>query len=144
MAPLLLKFAGIFAVLGLVISVAFGVLGGNRLGSLIVTAVVCTVLSGGLGVGTYKILEQRVPEVFDFFGGGGDEAVELDDDEGYEAASGEDGEEGEFAGVAAAEAPDDSKAFGDQIIVDKIKIKNEPRLMAQAIKTLLARDSDKA
>ncbi|GIX42120.1 MAG: hypothetical protein KatS3mg129_1853 [Leptospiraceae bacterium] len=32
------------------------------------------------------------------------------------------------------------KQFGDHILVDKIAIKNEPKLMAEAIRTMLSKD----
>jgi hypothetical protein len=140
---LMIKFVGVFALIGLILSVSFGIIGGNRIFSLVLTAVLCSMLSGALGAGTYKVLEQRVPEFLEIFmpQGGmgedlelGDEAGYDDDDldaEGYTTSDQEDG-------VAAAAG--DTKQFGDHIIVDKIKIKNEPKLIAEAIKTMLAKD----
>lgn len=140
---LMIKFVGVFAVVGLILSVSFGIIGGNRIFSLVLTAVICSMLSGALGAGTYKVLEQRVPEFLEIFlaqGMGGDD-LELGDEAGYE------GDELDAEGYAtsaeddgAAAAAADTKQFGDHIIVDKIKIKNEPKLMAEAIKTMLAKD----
>jgi hypothetical protein len=97
-----------------------------------------------VGAAVYKVLEQRVPEFLEIFQGGGyagsGEDLELGDDGDFEA--GEDLEDGYVAGDAAdtVAAPGESKQFGDHIIVDKIKIKNEPKLISEAIRTMLARD----
>lgn len=140
---LMIKFVGVFAVIGLILSVAFGVIGGNRIFSLALTAVVCSLLSGALGAGTYKVLEQRVPEFLEIFMAyaGGGEDLELGDEGELE---GEDLDAESYVtssdagdGVAASA---DTKQFGDHIIVDKIKIKNEPKLIAEAIRTMLAKD----
>lgn len=42
--------------------------------------------------------------------------------------------------VSAASKPQKSGNFGDHIMVENIAIKNEPKLMAEAIRTMLARD----
>ncbi len=141
---LFIKFIAGFAALGLLISVVAGFLGGNRWTAVLVTALICTILSAGLGAATYKVLEMRVPEFLALFqGAGGEEELAPDFDEDALAA-----EEG-FAAVAADDAPapaddagPDTKSFGDHILVNKVKIKNEPRLMAQAIRTMLAKDEE--
>lgn len=143
---LMLKFAAAFAALGLVISVAFGFLGGNRWTAVVTTALLCTVFSAGLGVGVLKVLEARVPEFLAIFEGG----IVLDEENAPDASdfandAGEDvfgGGAEAGMGEAAAAAAGDSKHFGDHILVNKVKIKNEPRLMAAAIKTMLARDEE--
>ncbi len=137
-----MKFIAAFAALGLILSVTFGFVGGNRIFPLIMTALVCTALSGGLGAGTYKVLEQRVPEFFDLFRGpqsleGEMSDIELGDegDYGDDEMSVDRSDDEDDGGVES-----DSKQFGDHIIVDKIKIKNEPKLIAEAIRTMLAKD----
>ncbi|MCB1308387.1 MAG: hypothetical protein KDK30_09420 [Leptospiraceae bacterium] len=141
---LMLKFVGGFAIVGLLLSVVFGILGGNRIVPLVVTAVVCSLLSGGLGAGTYKILEQRVPEFLDLLRGEG--GMDSADSGSLDLSLDDDGEEGEYeadveeGAAAAADQGAESKSFGDHIIVDKIKIKNEPKLMAEAIRTMLSKD----
>lgn len=141
----MLRFVVGFAVAGLVISVAAGILGGNRIVPLIVTAVVSALVSGALGGGVCKVLEQRVPEFFDLFRQAETEgAGEYDPDDfelGDEGVDESDLDEDQAAAAAAAEQGD-TRQFGDHIIVDKIKIKNEPKLMAEAIKTMLAKDKD--
>ncbi len=144
---LMLKFAGVFAVVGLIVSVVFGFLGGNRWMSVTGTAVLCTVLSAGLGIGVLKVIEARVPELLRIFEG----SVALDEENAPDAADFAGGEEG-FGegpgGMAPETAPAmaatgaEARHFGDHILVNKVKIKNEPRLMAAAIKTMLARDEE--
>ena len=145
---LLLKFAGVFAALGLLISIAFGFLGGNRWTAVVTTALLCTALSGGLGVGVLKVLEARVPEFLRIFEG----MVALDEENAPDAADfaadqgdvfGEGVNTGTMQPVTGqAGESGGAKHFGDHILVNKVKIKNEPRLMAEAIKTMLARDEE--
>lgn len=137
------KFAVIFAVLGLLVSVAFGILGGNRFSPLVVTAIICSILAGASGVGAYKVLESRVPEVFELFAPpqvaeGADDELALSDGEADAGDGMLIGDDVEAPAHAVGE--DAGKRFGDHLIVDKIKIKNEPKLMAEAIKTMLAKD----
>lgn len=140
----MIKFVGVFAVIGLILSVSFGIIGGNRIFSLILTAVLCSILSGALGAGTYKVLEQRVPEFLEIFmphGGLGGDDLELGDESGYDEGDLDaEGYASSEADESVAAAAADTKQFGDHIIVDKIKIKNEPKLIAEAIKTMLAKD----
>ena len=140
---LLIKFVAAFALVGLVISTVFGIVGGNRFAPLIVTSLVCTLLSAALGGGAYKILEQRVPEFLELF----QSAAGFADDEFDDAEYGE-GDGGEYAGGEGGEMDGDGadgagdQVFGDHIIVNKIKIKNEPKLLAEAIRTMMARDEE--
>ena len=141
---LMIKFSLAFAACGLVISTVFGFIGGNQVFTVIMTAFICTVLSGGLGVGTFKVLELRVPEFLDLFSGEGIEASGLEGlDSGELLDEDEDGF-GEGPAVASVGADEEgAKSFGDHLLVNKVKIKNEPRLIAQAIRTMMARDDDK-
>ena len=92
---------------------------------LITTALVCTLLSGALGAGTFTVLQQRVPELFELFAGAdGDIGHDLElgeDGDGYD--EGYDGDAAPAPAMAAAQASADTKKFGEHIIVDKIKIK---------------------
>lgn len=144
MIPLSAKFIIVFAILGLFVSTVFGLLSGNRIEHTIFVIVVCTVVSGGLGFGTYSILLAKIPEFFQIFEGiegfsGRSEASEFREEEFNDFGNEVDMQQGE---QVAVESGDQSPAqhFGDHILVDKVKIKNEPHLMAQAIRTLLAKD----
>lgn len=143
---LLIKFVATFAVVGLLISVVFGFVGGNRIISIVITSILCTIFAGGLGVAVYKILEIRVPEFLDLFQSDvvydSQDADDQTDDMVDEADSFEETAQNEVDEELAAAASADTKTFGDHIIVGDIALKNEPSLMAAAIKTILARDDD--
>lgn len=145
--PLPAKFATGFAIPGLLISAAFALMSGNRWEHNAFVIVLCTVLSAVLGVVVYSVLKARVPEFFELFQGMTDVSYSQSSDETMafsgdapDAFSAEDStSEGQPASDVAG-AEEGPTHFGDHILVDKVKIKNEPRLMAQAIRTLLAKD----
>ena len=143
-----IKFIAVFSVLGLAVSLAFGLMSGNSLTHVLITALICTVLSAALGVGVYQVLKNRVPEFLDLLSGSGG-ASELAEgdldalDEGLDVPEGgldlaEDGADGDSPFGDGGEP--ERKEFGDHILVDKVKVKNNPRLMASAIRTMLSRD----
>lgn len=154
----MLKFAAGFGVTALIISLAFGFLGGNHPVSAIVTAIVCGLIGAGIGAGVYRFLQMRVPEILDAFQKGPETSTAAPEDyEPLESAQdfggGSPADAGSMdeppvaspvitsagIGPAVSSAPA-TAAFGDHILVNKIKIKNEPKLMAAAIRTLLAKD----
>ncbi|MBE7439570.1 MAG: hypothetical protein HS115_14020 [Spirochaetales bacterium] len=144
---LLIKFVTGFAALGLIISLTFSLLGGNRITSVVVTTVVCTLLSAGMGLGTYKTLEMRVPEFLEFLAGlSSFESTETGADKNYFDSEDSESEygDGDSAQAVSAQAEDstETRVFGDHILVNKVKIKNEPKLIAQAIRTMLAKDNE--
>jgi hypothetical protein len=154
----ILKFAAGFGVTALIISLAFGFIGGNHPVNAIITAIVCGIVGAGIGAGVYRFLQMRVPEILDAFqkgpatsapppedyeplepaqdfsGGGGADLGGVDEPPVASLGTANAG-----IGPAVSGAPA-SAAFGDHILVNKIKIKNEPKLMAAAIRTLLAKD----
>ncbi|HBS04274.1 MAG TPA: hypothetical protein DEA96_04860 [Leptospiraceae bacterium] len=139
-----IKFTAVFALLGLAVSLVFGLMSGNSLTHVVITALICTVLSAALGVGVYQVLKNRVPEFLDLLSGSG-EASDLAEDElgsldALDASGDEDlPDEGGESPFAEGTEPE-RKEFGDHILVDKVKVKNNPRLMASAIRTMLSRD----
>mgnify|MGYP001061474169 CR=1 FL=1 len=149
MIPFSAKFAIVFAIIGLIVSSVFGFLSGNRIEHTIFVISVCTILSGALGFGTYSVLQSKIPEFFQIFEGmavfsGRSGSENSESSEFREEELNDFGNEMnmEQAGMVSAESADQPAAqnFGDHILVDKVKIKNEPHLMAQAIRTLLAKD----
>lgn len=157
---LLIKFAAGFAIAGLIISLAFGFIGGNRPTNIIVTALVCTLLSAAIGAGVCKFLEQRVPEIFavldtqiplrseslnqsyadDSIDSIGVSESEVTADDTVPTATGHATTGTVAAPAAQTSSGGNAAAFGDHIVVNKVKIKNEPKLIAAAIRTLLAKD----
>ena len=142
---LIIKFIASFAATGLLISLCAGFLAGNRLVSILVTGLVCLVLSAALGAGVYKVLEIRVPEFLEIFESSGLSAAmsSLSEDGAEESSLPVESSSGDFSGFESGSMDGEgaeNQAFGDHILVDNIKIKNEPKLMAEAIRTLLAKD----
>ncbi len=149
MIPLPAKFAIAFAFPGLLVSAVFALLSGNRWEHNLSVVLFCTLLSGVLGAVVYAVLKAKVPEFFEIFegmagfslSGSRSSASDFSEDELNDYAAETDSDADRQAADALAAAADgNSKHFGDHILVDKVKIKNEPRLMAQAIRTLLAKD----
>jgi hypothetical protein len=145
-----------FAILGALISTVCGFIVGNRLTYILFVSGISTLAFGGLGFGVYSILEKKVPEFLEFLGeisfGGfsfSRERSEYDEShsDGMNSEGGMTSDDLGVQSVAAADSPHDilqaqlkSGKFGDHIMVDKIAVKNEPKLMAEAIRTMLAKD----
>jgi hypothetical protein len=151
---LLQKFILVFAVLGLIISLSVGFTVGNRLTHVLVTGLICTLLGGALGFGVFKVIEIRIPEFFDYFGARAqvDQYEDVDtgisgEMPGESASAYESGYEEPIVtdetGRGEGEAKEgETQVFGDHILVNKVKIKNEPKLIAQAIQTMMAKDEE--
>ncbi|TGK05428.1 hypothetical protein EHQ53_17500 [Leptospira langatensis] len=149
-------FLGLFSFLGLVISLVCGIMVGNYFGHIALVTFLSTVGMAGFGFGVYSVLEMKVPEFLELLRnfGGSYSAGEGEDLEGgarssygdhsdmetssshYETSSGPDEMRVAAAGIPRKKAD----KFGDHIIVENIAIKNEPKLMAEAIRTMLAKD----
>ena len=142
-------FIMIFSVTGFIISTVSGFFAGNRIGHILLVSSLGTLSFSGLGAGVYKVIESRVPEFLELLqdmrfsgsagGDGGEDDVAILDTPAFEQEMGE----SSFAGESAPKAPRRKDGnFGDHLVVDNIEIKNEPKLMAEAIRTMLARDED--
>jgi hypothetical protein len=144
-----------FAILGAIISSVCGFLVGNRIGYIFFVSLISTFAFGGLGFGIFSVLQKKVPEFLEFlstfsiggFGGEG-HADDFDHDHaGMESSSASGTSSDDYGVQPMGDAAMDAKLamaksgkFGDHIIVDKIAIKNEPKLMAEAIRTMMAKD----
>lgn len=149
-------FLAFFSLLGLVVSTICGFLVGNYITHILFITFLSTVGMAGFGFGVYSVLEMKVPEFLDFLRNAGGGYVGSEDEEGadggrggYSSHSDMDTSTVHFDSPtsadeirAAASGIPRKKAdkFGDHIIVENIAIKNEPKLMAEAIRTMLARD----
>lgn len=144
-----------FAILGAIISSVCGFLVGNRLGYIFFVSLISTFAFGGLGFGVFSILEKKVPEFLEFLStlsigglGGGSHSDDFDQEHGeMEPSRSESMGSDDFGVQSMGDTAMDAKLamaksgkFGDHIIVDKIAIKNEPKLMAEAIRTMMAKD----
>ena len=154
---LVFKFAYVFAGLGFLVSFLFGLLGGVRFSSVLFTSLVSTLISGGLGAGIHSVLVQKVPESLKLF----QLSLEDPDTRSEEIALPIKDKEQETkdeadafaletqASSSTSSSPSASSAlshsgaegaYGTHIMVEKIKIKNEPKLLAEAVRTMIARD----
>ncbi|PKA10709.1 hypothetical protein CH372_17960 [Leptospira meyeri] len=152
---MLIGFVLGFAILGAIISSVCGFLVGNRLGYIFFVSLISTFAFGGLGFGVFSVLQKKVPEFLEFLsafsiGGFGGESHSDDFDHeqgGTEPSRSESMGSDDFGVQQVGDTAMDAKLamaksgkFGDHIIVDKIAIKNEPKLMAEAIRTMMAKD----
>ncbi|OMI17339.1 hypothetical protein [Leptospira weilii] len=147
-------FIGVFALIALIVSSFCGFFIGNTFGHIVFVTILSMIAFSVLGFGVHAFLEKKVPEFLDFLsnlgaggsplasnsesvgGGGHDYTTHASD---TEFSSGDESSNKEVF-VSAASKPQKSGNFGDHIMVENIAIKNEPKLMAEAIRTMLARD----
>ncbi|MBM9502190.1 hypothetical protein JWG44_18195 [Leptospira sp. 201903071] len=150
-------FIAVFAVIALIVSPICGFLAGNQVGHIVLVSILSTFAFAIFGFGVHAILEMKVPEFLDFLSNlTGEFSSASSGDEGSGAAGFRDytsqAGDSEFA-TASADGPSSSEVFasstpkrqkngnfGDHIMVENIAIKNEPKLMAEAIRTMLAKD----
>ncbi|PJZ56517.1 hypothetical protein EHQ76_19745 [Leptospira barantonii] len=148
-------FIGVFAVIALVVSPVCGFVTGNSIGHVLLVTVLSVVAFAVLGFGVHAILEMKVPEFLDFLANAAGEYIPATASDADGAGSGahdysSHASDSEFSSgdgpsnseVFASATPKRQKSgnFGDHIMVENIAIKNEPKLMAEAIRTMLARD----
>jgi hypothetical protein len=151
-----LLFILIFAGIGFAVSFTAGFMVGNRITYILFVSFLSTLAFGGLGFGIYSVLEKKVPEFLEFLRGlaglvseGGAGSEEFATDRNFSVGDSEFGDESsgiesgmDLDGREKILAGAKSGKFGDHIMVDKIAIKNEPKLMAEAIRTMMAKDDD--
>ncbi len=153
-------FSIIFSIIGFFISMVFALLSGNSWMPIVYSVFLSTLVSFILGMSVYWILKNKVPEIIEIFqqNVGGQNYSDLSEEFGEEqpgddfiqesdrieeASSYENNEGIPVETVVNEVSPVQDKKiknFGDHIIVDKISIKNEPKLMAEAIRTMLSKD----
>ncbi len=152
-----IRVAGAFAVIGFIISLLSGITVGNRITHILTVTLISTALFGALGYGLYAFLQKQVPQFIDFLqelemNSGiydyetGSEKETIDSFSNTVSTSSKSGSSyssssgGGSDGYDIPKGPPRNGKFGDHIIVDNIEIKNEPKLMAEAIRTMIARD----
>ena len=142
--------------LGLLISIVSGFTVGNRVTYIVFVSGVSSFIFSLVGFGVYFILESKVPEFLEFLGGieirsAGSGEKEDSPATGVaspsRAFSGNSGDSntsdlfGAGPSVSVKAKVKDGK-YGDHIMAENIAIKNEPKLMAEAIRTMMARDDE--
>jgi hypothetical protein len=126
-------------------------------------ALISALALGALGFLVYVFMEKNIPEVAEVLNGSSISDDTSDDYSGSDSVSEKKGsnfsasvsDTGISSGAKAnldgsnsntysgPAAKKQSGNFGDHIVVDNIPIKNEPKLMAEAIRTIMAQDDDK-
>lgn len=148
-------FIAFFMIGGLFISLIFSLFSGNSVFSIIVNIIFSTFMSAIVGLVAYQVLKTKVPEFLDIFNielkipNRISNTTETEEELEYQSVA-EPREEVEPSEDVLSYASEQTslneteqkveKHFGDHILVNKISIKNEPKLMAQAIRTMLSKD----
>ncbi len=146
-----------FAIIGVLVSLMFSLFSGNSILSILVNMMFSTFLSAFMGLIVYQILKAKVPEfleVFDLQLKAGsisqssnefnyqnsiESKEELEPSEEVFSYKSDDSDDSQIS-FTESEPKTETKHFGDHILVNKVSIKNEPKLMAQAIRTMLSKD----
>lgn len=163
----MIQFGLVFGITGLLISLVVSLFSQNSVMAVVSNVVFSFFVSFLLGAGVFWILKQKVPEVLELYEMAAtsspveknfeEDALsyeqETDLGEQYNnvyqqdlAGSGETlmdsaaSQDISFTDNVSRVREEKVKHFGDHILVDKIPIKNEPKLMAQAIRTMLMKD----
>jgi len=157
-----IKIVIAFFVIGIGLSFPGGIIAGNSIYNVITYSIISSTVLAGLVFGLLNFLETKVPEFTDFLNNvstgnfsessEGEEAGSLSEHKQgdsktethhteFQASepSGEKSTLGEPVMPPKNEKPKNGK-FGDHIMIDNIPIKNEPKLMAEAIRTIMAQD----
>ncbi|MCX7811362.1 MAG: hypothetical protein N2247_10655 [Leptospiraceae bacterium] len=158
MDRLAINFGVFFGIIGLLISLIFSLFSKNPIFVILTNIFVSTIVSVIIGIVVFFILKQKVPEILDVFEGDSSSfrSYKEQEEENFEGEydySSDTLETSESLNLASSDDTTDeiqpikidtsgekTKHFGDHIVVDKITIKNEPKLMAEAIRTMLSKD----
>ena len=146
------KFIGAFFIIAIIVTISCGVVTGNRISHITMVTVLGSLIFGAFGFLIYLLLEKKVPEFLDFLSelGGG---ISLGSGNSEEFASNNSNDSGDIkltssssdsmsmseGGSGFTEKVKDGK-YGDHIIINNITFKNEPKLMAEAVRTIMAQD----
>lgn len=152
------RFSVVFAVIALILSIIIGLFAGNDIGLVVIRSMIMTIAFMILGYGVIFIVQKFVPEALGIVGS--DEPLPSDDVqiESEAVVSEINGDEivqedvldvGEDDSVPLVDSTlkkdyfnmgEEEGKLGKHIIVDESKIKYEPKIMADAIRTMLKRD----
>ncbi len=151
-----LKFTLAGALLAFFLSVAIGMAIGNSLSNLLGKAVMFAALFAGMSYFSMQYLEKRVPEIFSIQVSSRSETItpplepgsaeesssaSVEADE-YIGQSGNVGANMESGTVVSGSVGAETKNLGDHILIRDKKIKNEPKLIAEAIRQMILREDE--
>jgi hypothetical protein len=153
------RFSVVFAVIALILSGIIGLFAGNNIGLVVIRSMIMTIVFMILGYGVIFIIQKFVPEILGIVGSDeplpSDEvqidseavASEINGDEIVQEDAPDFGEDDSVPLVDSTLKKDyfnigkeEEGKLGKHIIVDESKIKYEPKIMADAIRTMLKRD----
>lgn len=154
-----IKISTVSAVMALLVSLIIGIIIGNEFVNLLLKALFFGVLFFSLSFGSLEFIKRKVPELYALLDSGdqvyaGEGAAEMGPGEGEpDSASETDSAAEDFKGQEGREfvdsnisepvvAPSKLTELGSHILIRDKKIINEPKLMAEAIKTMMAKDSE--
>lgn len=166
-----LKTAVVFGTASLALSLIIGMMSGNNFGNALLTSVILMMVFSGLGYGIIIVLRNFVPEFLELFNTGSNvdrtgDTISLTDDQPSEFTGAVEGEgdsdsgESEVFGRKAGDSIDfepiemkgmkqyrtgsetPEPRLGKHIVVDQKKVKYEPKIVAEAIRTMMRRDND--
>lgn len=159
-----LKIVIAFFVIGMGLSLIGGVIAGNPILAILVFSLLSSIILAALVFGLLTFLDMKVPEFSEFLNqmqSGEFSEMGVDEVSSSVAQSGstkegsqmqEETGEPELSKSSNTPSPPEGGSiepknekpkngkFGDHIIIDNIPIKNEPKLMAEAIRTIMAQD----
>lgn len=153
------RFSVVFGIIALLLSIIIGLFTGNDVGLVIIRSMIMTIAFVVIGYGVIFIVQKFVPEMLSL--AGSDEPVQVEDvqidseavvpeingDEVVEEMP-DSGEDDSVPLVDSTLKKDyfnigeEEGKLGKHIIVDESKIKYEPKIMADAIRTMLKRDEE--
>ena len=159
----LIMIAGTLGTVGLLVSISSALLGGVSFPDFIVKSIVSAVTLAMLGVGIYFLLESKVPVVFEMLDEGYNETDLYDSGEDHAKVEDVPEETKDIKDDPPSETEKDDtldyqtdmedKTLSEgalntrnaipregEIVVEGVTLKNEPEIMAEAIKTLLIQD----
>ena len=159
-----LKIVIAFFVIGIGLSLPGGIIAGNSIYNIITYSIISSIVLAGLVFGLLSFLESKVPEFTDFLNNvsTGNFSAASEEEEGGDSSEHQQGDSksnqefsdshsggtsGDKSTLGDPSLPSNPKnekpkngKFGDHIMIDNIPIKNEPKLMAEAIRTIMAQD----
>lgn len=138
--------------MAVIITITCGFITGNRMNHIFLVSIIGSLTFGGFGLIIYMILEKKVPEFLEYLSGismaGG---FGMDSGDFSESGSSNSGDiklqatsnlSSDMGGSGTGNYKEQVKdgKYGDTIYVNNIAFKNEPKLMAEAVRTILAQD----
>ncbi|MCX7999145.1 MAG: hypothetical protein N3A69_09390 [Leptospiraceae bacterium] len=145
------KIGLFFFLFGLVLSAICGAIVGNKIFYIATVSLISGLALSVVSLIVYKILEIKVPEFIQLlenfsYSSYSEEDYEEEEEESEASETIDDYtarqtiKEQEQAAFSTSEPKKKEKSSPDVLTIDNITIKNEPKLMAEAIRTMLATD----